>query len=271
MVSQLFGLGLAFCHVLATYATFVPIVPHLHSLASFQQLDGTPAGKIVKIGGVDTYVSLPRGKAKPKNEAVLYLSDIFGLALVNNKLLADGFADAGYTVFAPDYLNGDPVPADDPNFNITEWSTRHGPDQTLPPTRAVIAALKHQGITKIGATGYCFGGRYSTILSQTNEIKVAAMAHPSSLTIPDDFEIIVANSTVPVEIHSADLDTGFTPALGQVTDGVMAGYKPGYKRFAYAGVGHGFAVRPANASDPVQVKAMQLALARTIDWFNLHL
>ncbi|KAG7099778.1 hypothetical protein E1B28_001590 [Marasmius oreades] len=270
MVAKL-HIAVALCNALTTYATFVPLVPHLHRPDTFQELVGTPVGNIEKIGGVNTYVSLPRGPAKPKNEAVLYLSDIFGLALVNNRLLADQFASAGYAVFAPDYLNGDPVPADDPNFNITEWSTRHGPEQTLPPTRAVIAALKGRGITKLGATGYCFGGRYSTIFSQTNEVKVAVMAHPSSLTIPDDFETIVANSTVPVEIHSADLDTGFSPAVGQTVDGVMKGYAPGYKRFAYAGVGHGFAVRPANASDPVQVKAMQLAFSRTVDWFNRHL
>ncbi|KAL0571977.1 hypothetical protein V5O48_009979 [Marasmius crinis-equi] len=270
MLSKLSFLVLAGCHIL-TQAVVIPIEPHLHSPSSFQILDGTPAGTIQKIGGVDTYVTLPQGNAKSKDLAVVYLTDIFGLALVNNRLLADQFAEAGYAVFAPDYLNGDPVPADDPNFNITAWSVNHGAAQTLPPLRAVLGALRGSGVKRIGATGYCFGGRYSTTLSQTNEIEVGIMAHPSSLIVPDDFNIIVANSSVPIEIHSADLDTGFTPQLGQVTDRVMADYKPGYQRFAYAGVGHGFAVRPANASDPVQIKAMQLARDRSIAFFNEHL
>ncbi|KAK1221903.1 hypothetical protein PQX77_015283 [Marasmius sp. AFHP31] len=252
-------------------ASVVPLDPHLHSPDSFQVLEGTPVGEIVKIGGVDTYVTLPKGPVASSDRAVVYLTDIFGLALVNNKLLADQFAEAGFAVYAPDYLNGDPVPADDPTFNMTAWRLNHGPEQTLPPLRAVLAALRESGVERIGATGYCFGGRYTTTLSQTNEIEVGVMAHPSSLIVPDDFNIIVANSSVPIEIHNAELDTSFTPALAKTTDGVMEGYEPGYQRFQYAGVGHGFAVRPANASDPVQIQAMQTARERTVEFFNKHL
>ena len=87
MVSSLLVLVFALGQALATYATFIPIVPHLHSPNTFQQLIGTPAGTTVKIGGVDTYVSLPQGRGRPKDEAILLLTDVFGLALVNNKLL----------------------------------------------------------------------------------------------------------------------------------------------------------------------------------------
>jgi len=60
---------------------------------------------------------------------------------------------------------------------------------------------------------------------------------------------------VPIEIHSASLDAGFTPALAVITDGILNGtapespgrYKPGYVRYDHVGVEHGFAVRPTNA------------------------
>jgi dienelactone hydrolase len=38
------------------------------------------------------------------------------------------------------------------------WLANHGSDKTRPPLDKVIAALKEQGVTKFGATGYCFGG-----------------------------------------------------------------------------------------------------------------
>ncbi|KAL0070067.1 hypothetical protein AAF712_002964 [Marasmius tenuissimus] len=225
----------------------------------------------MKVAGIDTYVSLPCGEQKPKDEAIILLTNIFGLPLVNNKLLADDFASKGYAVFVPDYLNGDPAPADDPNFNLTEWLARHGPEQTLPPTRAVLGALRKKGVKKIGVTGYCFGGIYTTLLSQANEIEVAVMSHPSLFTIPDDVETLAANSTVPVEIHSADLDTILTPELAEEVDSIFVGYSAGYQRFAYAGVGHGFAVSPENASDPVQIEAKELAFQRAVSWFEEHL
>ncbi|KAK1221904.1 hypothetical protein PQX77_015284 [Marasmius sp. AFHP31] len=262
---------LAFVAATSVQATFLPILPHAHSSDSFQVLSGTPQGEITKIAGVDTYVSLPQGGQKCETEAIVLLTDVFGLPLVNSKLLADEFASKGYAVFAPDYLNGDPAPVDDPDFNLTEWLTRHGPEQTLPPTRAVLGALREKGVKKIGVTGYCFGGLYTTLLSQTNEVEVAVMSHPSLLTLPDDIETIVANSTVPIEIHSANLDTVLTPELAEEVDSIFAqGYAPGYQRFAYEGVGHGFAVRPEDASDPVQVQAKEQAFQRAVAWFAEH-
>lgn len=70
------------------------------------------------------------------------------------------------------------------------------------------------------------------------------MAHPSSLNVPTDFVLAKEESRVPVEINNAELDTGFTPALALVTDGVMGNgqYAPGYLRRQFNGVGHGFAV-----------------------------
>jgi hypothetical protein len=70
------------------------------------------------------------------------------------------------------------------------------------------------------------------------------MAHPSSLNVPTDFELVKAQAHVPVEINNAELDTGFTPALAIETDAVLEGkYPPGYLRRQFAGVAHGFAVR----------------------------
>ncbi|KAJ6585228.1 hypothetical protein B0H19DRAFT_1250103 [Mycena capillaripes] len=242
----------------AARAVVVPAVGtsgHFHSLVP---TDVAPRGENITINGVLTYVTLPKGKFDPTT-AVVLLTDIFGLPSPDNLVLT----------YAPDYLNGDALPTDG---NITAWAPNHGEAQTTPPLLAVISALKSRGVKQIAATGYCFGGLYITRLVQNNTIAVGTMAHPSSLNVPTDFELVKAQSHVPVEINNAELDTGFTPALAVETDTVLGDglYLPGYFRRQFDGVGHGFAVR-ANASDPVQVAAKQGAFDTSLAFFKKHL
>ncbi|KAH7102115.1 alpha/beta-hydrolase [Auriculariales sp. MPI-PUGE-AT-0066] len=258
-------------------------------------LDGEPAGKVVKIAGVDTYVALP-SKAKSKKgskTAVLYLSDIYGLPLVNNKLLADRFAEQGYPTFLIDYFNGDPVPVNATGFNTTEWFTRHGEDQTTPPLLAVVDELKKWGVKKFAATGYCFGGLYAIRLAQNNTVAVSVTAHPSRLSVPADFLLLQEQGTTPLEIHSASLDTGFTPALAAIADGVMNGtapetaeqgpYEAGYVRYEHVGVAMVrttcrrtdqdltlTCLHPAQ-SDPLQLAELDAAFEATVQTISKYL
>jgi len=48
---------------------------------------GKPTGKMEIINGIDTYVSLPRSGHYNRKEAILMLTDVLGLPLINNKLL----------------------------------------------------------------------------------------------------------------------------------------------------------------------------------------
>jgi dienelactone hydrolase len=148
--------------------------------------------------------------------------------------------------------------------NITAWEVNHGEAQTTPPLLAVISALKARGVKRLAVSGYCFGGAlfsastpfylayilglYTTRLIQNNTIAVGTMAHPASLNVPTDFDLVKAQSHVPIEINNAELDTGFTPALALVTDGVLGDgqFPPGYFRRQFDGVGHGFAVSHGN-------------------------
>jgi dienelactone hydrolase len=49
---------------------------------------------------------------------------------------------------------------------MQEWFPKHGSDQVRKPIDTVIAALKADGVTRFGATGYCFGGTLSPPVSQ---------------------------------------------------------------------------------------------------------
>jgi hypothetical protein len=47
--------------------------------------DGQPAGEIKEVGGTKSYVAKP---SNPTDVGIVYLSDVFGLALVNTQLYA---------------------------------------------------------------------------------------------------------------------------------------------------------------------------------------
>ena len=65
---------------------------------------GSPSGTISEIAGVQTYVATPSAD-KANGNVVLYFPDVFGL-FTNGQLIMDGFAEAGYLVFGPDYFRG---------------------------------------------------------------------------------------------------------------------------------------------------------------------
>jgi len=236
--------------------------------------DGTPVGKLEKIGGVETYVAIPEIDY-PKDKAVLFLPDVFGHTLVNAQLLADDFARNGFQVYIPDYLNGDPIAPDafgKPDFDIMKWFANHGYEQTRPPLDAVINALKAKGITTFAATGYCFGGKYAVILAQENGVKAISISHPSLLDVPGDFDKILATSHTAVQINSCEVDTQFPHEKQEITDKLLGDgkYKHGYKRAYFPGCTHGFAVR-GDLSDPKVKAGKEGAFKEAVEWFINHL
>lgn len=68
------------------------------------RLPGEPRGKTEKIGPYETYIATPKEPRQgAETHAVVSLTDVFGLGLVNNKIYADLLADdAGIAVYVPD-------------------------------------------------------------------------------------------------------------------------------------------------------------------------
>lgn len=100
--------------------------------------------------------------------------------------LADSFARAGYLVLLPDIFNGDAIPGDIPEgqLNLTGWFPNHQPQHVEPIIETTIDYLRSDlGVEKIGALGYCFGGRYvSRFLAEGRGIDTGFIAHPSVLS-----------------------------------------------------------------------------------------
>ncbi|KAJ7610159.1 dienelactone hydrolase [Roridomyces roridus] len=225
------------------------------------------------IAGIKCYVGTPTVDY-PRDKVVLYLTDAFGLPLVNNQLLVDDFARNGFKTILPDYLNGDGVPLDVMTsgvpFDVPAWIGRHSADVTRPVLDKVIDALKAEGVTSFAAVGYCFGGRYTFDLAFDGVIKAAAVAHPSLLKVPEDIEKYASTSKAPLLINGCELDDQFTPSAQATTDSLLEEFAPGYKREYFERVHHGFAVR-GDMSDPKAKAGKEGAFKATVEWFHRYL
>jgi len=232
--------------------------------------EGTPTGKIEKIGGVDVYVALPTGDY-PKEKALLFLTDVFGVQLVNNQLLADDFAKNGFQVYMPEYFKGDPIPVDamnSPSFDREKWSAAHGPASVRPIIDTAYNALTEKGITIFGAMGYCFGARYVMDLALENKIHAGVFTHPSRLAVPDDFHALLAKSQAPVLFNTCEVDRAFPAEAQAAADEILGGgeYAPGYERTYWEGCTHGFAVR-GDMTDPKVKAGKEGAFKATAEFF----
>lgn len=250
--------------------------------------DGTPTGVDVSLESASGaaiaayYAAPPAGTAAAPT--ILYLSDIFGHTFVNARLLADTYAAAGFHVFVPDILGGDAVPAaslnvlDDPPSTslgtwlwnglrlvaaipgLVPWLARHGTAATLPRVKAAARAVRARGVAlgssgKLGAVGFCFGGRYACLLAHDAAAVDAFVAvHPSSLAVPGDVAPIAARGLFAL----AETDEAFSPAQARAAAALLAAREaPGAAgtpaarwRFSeYAKMTHGFAVRGGPHTD----------------------
>ena len=74
------------------------------------------------------------------------------------------------------------------NYDWSKWIVHNTPAYNLPRVKGVIDALRSEGATHFGATGYCYGGRIVFDLAFAGEIDVAAASHPSLLS-DEDLEV----------------------------------------------------------------------------------
>ena len=236
-------------------------------------------------------------------------SDIFGIPLPNNRLIADAYAKSSeYLVYLPDFFKGDPVglkvadlliPADAasqstfgkytgilasaPSFVM--WMTRHKVGPTHKTCMDFLEALRRAtpNTQKIGMVGMCWGGRYAIRAAQeANMIEIdgakkslvdAVVAlHPSNMVLPDDIKGLV----VPVTFGWGVEDSAVSfENKAKVEDFYAKAEKAGEKvpemeHKAYKPGRHGFSVR-GNPDDPQERKCLEDSEAQVLDWFKRHL
>lgn len=120
---------------------------------------------------------------------------------------------------------------------------------------------------RIGAVGYCFGGKYVMryLRSGADKIDVGYTAHPSFVTADELMAV-----TAPLAISAAESDYIFTTEKRHETESILKASGVAYQINLYAAVQHGFAVR-GDLSDRTVVYAKENAFLQALQWFQEHL
>lgn len=99
--------------------------------------------------------------------------------------MADQFAARGYLVVMPDLFHGDPIPIDyGPDFDIMGWYNQHLPPRVDPIVDAMLGQMRSTlGCQRVGAVGYCFGGKYVCRYLKAGKLNAGFMAHPTMVQV----------------------------------------------------------------------------------------
>ncbi|KAF3924667.1 hypothetical protein AA313_de0205196 [Arthrobotrys entomopaga] len=187
----------------------------------------TPDGKFEEIFGRRTYVTpSPDGS---KTKAIIYITDMFGVDLMNHQLMADTYAKGGFYVYMPDFLDGDglraefmqtaePKLSDQEKMTVLEKTTnqatlmatmgpkaiKHREAVSKPKIDSFITELrKDPSISKIGIIGTCWGGRHAVLQARQDTGISAVAALQPSFTVTADWEPV----SVPIYLAFGDKDT----------------------------------------------------------------
>jgi carboxymethylenebutenolidase len=188
---------------------------------------------------------------------VLYV-DAYGVRPTMHETAAR-LAGLGYVVLVPDlfYRAGDVPPFD----KATVWTDPPErarlmaligsltPDRLRVDGRAWLDALCAQpGVRRdrLGAFGYCMGGRLAFLTAALHPADVHAVAsfHPAGLVNdqPDSPHRLAARMKASVYLGVADGDRGFTPEQQGAVAAALGAAGVAYRLELYAGKRHGFAV-----------------------------
>lgn len=171
--------------LLATILLLVLSIP-LAGIGSTERLAAITNATVPGINGrpdVRAYVATPPGEGP--FPAVIMIHEFFGLNAAITSM-ADGLAEEGYLVIAPDTFRG----------STSQWIPRaiyqvitNDPQQVNADLDSVYAWLESQpqaNMNKIGMVGFCYGGRVSLLYSlHNNDIAATVIFYGSSETNPD--------------------------------------------------------------------------------------
>lgn len=145
---------------------------------------GVPAGRMHNVSGINMYISYPPG-CNTSTKALLYLTDIFGVPLLQNQLLADSLASNDYLVVMPDLFRGDAIGVEEleAGLNLTGWIAEHPMAEIDGIIGTTIEYMREElEVERIGGLGYCFGGKYvPRFLTASGGLDLGFIAHPSNL------------------------------------------------------------------------------------------
>lgn len=214
------------------------------------------------------YAAAPPGR---NGSGLILIHEFFGL---NDTMrgLCDFLASQGYLALCPDLFWRQGSAAAPITLNESDWGQAgklYKEFDVEAALRDLLATLAHLRQTpgcsgKVGAIGYCLGGRLSFLLAARSDLDCAVSYYGVGIdSLLDEIHDIRA----PFMLHLAEQDSLLPPPIQAKIIKAMA-RNSFISTFSYPGVGHGFA-RPDGAGR--LAAAAQTASDRTLAFLKEHL
>ena len=226
----------------------------------------------IKLDSLDADKSFNAYVARPANDAkaaIVVIQEIFGInAGIRRK--CDKLAEEGYLAIAPDLfhqfedgieLDPDIKPEMDKALKLFE---KFDQDQGVRDIEAAIKWARSQGCGKVGAVGYCLGGRLAYMTAARTDSDATVGYYAVGVDNLLDEKKAIANPLmlhIPKEDGFVDKDT--QRAMHEGLDD-----HPKVTLYDYEGMDHGFATE---FGDRRNEECAQQADKRTMDFFAKHL
>jgi dienelactone hydrolase len=163
-------------------------------------------------------------------------------------------------------------------YHAIPWKMANPPSASQPRVFSFFQALRNAPppeieSLKIGAAGFCWGGKYTVLLAQDAPssrstsgplIDCGFTAHPSYLNVPEDIEGV----TLPLSIAVGDNDMQLKGPQALQTKEILEKKTGGdYEVVIMPGAKHGFAIR-TNPEDQLQMECAEKAELQALAWFE---
>lgn len=206
------------------------------------------------------YLARPRQGSGP---GLILLQEIFG---INDymKEMADRFAEEGYVVLVPDLFwrmkRGVNLGYTGEDFaTALRYNDEFDVDLAMEDIASTIKALRSldQHVGKVGAVGYCLGGKLAMLAAARTEIDCAVSYYGVGL---DAYLGEVPKIGCPMAFHFAGEDALCPEATRETIQSALSA-QPGVEQYVYAGCDHAFATPQREHFDK---PATMMAYSRTI-------
>jgi len=215
----------------------------------------------------NAYLAEPK---RPNGAGVVVLQEIFGVN-ANMRLAADALAAAGFTAIVPDlFWRQEPgVELDPATDRDRATELMKGLDPGLAVQDALWAAnyvrMFDGANGKVGAVGYCLGGKLAYLLSMKAGIDAAASYY--GVGIQGGLDQMGA-VRCPLLLHVAEEDQLCPPEAQAAIEQAAGAHSKRVKVMRYPGVGHAFARRGSPVFDQQSAERADTA---TIELLRTHL
>lgn len=216
-------------------------------------------------GAFSAYVARPKADKAP---AVVVIQEIFGVNQVMRDI-TDGLADQGYLAICPDLFWRIEPGIDITDKSKAEWDKAFAlfnafdVDQGVKDIQATITVARAdpQSNDKVGAVGFCLGGRLAFLAATRTDVDAAVGYYGVGI------EGVVGEAeklTRPLMLHIAEAD-GFVPPAAQAIIKQALKDHPSVEIHSYPGRDHAFAREGGEHYDAADAK---LAGGRTLQFFK---